>query len=57
MKIKCKTYTEAKNKALDLIKEEKITGISINKKKYEDGWELEIRECCEDFFNKYIKTY
>jgi hypothetical protein len=57
MKIKCRTYAEAKNKALDFMKEEKVTGISINKKRDEDGWVLEIRECCEDFFNKYIKTY
>jgi hypothetical protein len=51
------TYAEAKSKALDFMKEEKVTGISINKKRDEDEWVLEIRECCEDFFNKYIKTY
>ena len=56
MKIEYEAYVEAKAEAIKFMAEERVTGISINKKKYGAGWVLEVRECCEDFFKKHIKT-
>ena len=56
MEILFNSYLEAKTKAIELIKEEKIMGVVIGKKRSQEVWFIDYRVCSDEYYEKYIKN-
>ena len=56
MEILFNSYSEAKTKAIEMMKEEKIMGVIVGKKRSQEVWFVDYRICSDDYYEKYIKT-
>ena len=56
MEILFNNYQEAKIKAIELMKEEKIMGVMVGKKRLQEVWFVDYRVCSDDYYEKYIKN-
>ena len=55
MEILFDNYLTAKTKAIELMKEEKIMGVMVGKKRSQKVWFVDYRICSDDYYEKYIK--
>ncbi len=56
MEILFNNFAEAKKKSIELMKEEKIMGVMIGKKRSQDIWFVDYRVCSEEYYEKFIKN-
>lgn len=56
MEILFNSYLEAKTKAIELIKEEKIMSVMIGKKRFQEVWFIDYRVCSDEYYEKFIKN-
>ena len=56
MEILFDNYLKAKTKAIELMKEEKIMGVMVGKKRSQEVWFVDYRICSDDYYEKYIKN-
>lgn len=55
MEILFNNYQKAKTKAIELMKEEKIMGVMVGKKRSQDIWFVDYRVCSDNYYEEYIK--
>ena len=56
MEILFNNFAEAKKKGIELMKEEKIMGVMVGKKRSQDIWFVDYRVCSDEYYEKFIKN-
>lgn len=55
MEILFNSYLEAKTKAIELMKEERVMAVHVGKKRFQPEWFVDYRVCCDSYYEEYIK--
>ena len=55
MKILFNNYLEAKAKAVEMMKEDRVVCVHIGKKRFQPEWFVDYRVCGDDYYDEYIK--
>lgn len=55
MEILFNSYLEAKTKAVEMMKEERVMYVHIGKKRFQPVWSVDYRVCSDNYYEEYIK--
>jgi hypothetical protein len=55
MEILFNSYLEAKTKANELMKEERVMYVHLGKRRFQPKWFVDYRVCSDNYYEEYIK--
>lgn len=55
MEILFNSYLEAKTKAIEMMKEEKVVYVRLGKKRFQSKWFIDYLVCSDVFYEEFIK--